>query len=160
MKVFQQLQQQSIRWWHKITEYLDRLSDRERVLVIFMSSLLLITLTGILLWSMHQAAQQQQIRLNELNNLIVRMQEHVVKLPPATDISLGLTEKIQRAAQMQALPVSLQENNGEAQILASHQHYTVLAHFLTQLVQSGLSIEKMALISENGQLKLTATVRG
>jgi len=45
------------------------------------------------------------------------------------------------------------------QLVASHVNYAVLANFLTQLAQMGLSIEKMELISEAGQIKLTATVQ-
>lgn len=44
-------------------------------------------------------------------------------------------------------------------IAVSHENYAVLANFLTQLVQMGLSIEKMELSSDGGQIKLTAAVR-
>ncbi|WOE31714.1 MULTISPECIES: type II secretion system protein GspM [unclassified Acinetobacter] len=158
MRVFQQLQQQTRALQHKLVDHLDRLSHRERILVIATSIFLVFTLIGVSLWSMHQAAEKQQMRLNTLNHLIVWMQDRVVEIPPTSDVSVGLTEKIQRAAQTQALSVSLQENNGAAQILVNHAQYAVLANFLTQLVQSGLSIEKMVLISENGQIKLTAMV--
>ncbi len=40
-----------------------------------------------------------------------------------------------------------------------HENYAILANFLTQLVQMGLSIEKMELSSEAGQVKLTASVQ-
>ncbi|HAE65285.1 MAG TPA: type II secretion system protein M, partial [Acinetobacter johnsonii] len=35
----------------------------------------------------------------------------------------------------------------------------VLANFLTQLTQNGLSIEKMELVSDAGQIKLSASVK-
>ena len=43
--------------------------------------------------------------------------------------------------------------------MLSHENYSVLANFLTQLAQMGLSIEKMELNNEAGQIKLTATVQ-
>ena len=45
------------------------------------------------------------------------------------------------------------------QIIAQHQNYAVLANFLTQIAQMGVSLEKMELAKEGGQIKLTATVQ-
>jgi general secretion pathway protein M len=44
-------------------------------------------------------------------------------------------------------------------LIAEHQNYAVLANFLMQLSQMGLSIQKMDMISTNNQIKLTATVQ-
>lgn len=56
------------------------------------------------------------------------------------------------------MSVSAQQVGETLQIVAQHQSYAVLANFLMQLTQTGLSIEKMELVSVNNQIKLTATV--
>lgn len=44
------------------------------------------------------------------------------------------------------------------QIVGQHENYAILANFLTQIAQMGVSIEKMELIKADGEIKLTATV--
>ena len=66
---------------------------------------------------------------------------------------------MQRIAQQQGLSVASQQMDGKIQLMLSHENYSVLANFLTQLAQMGLSIEKMELNNEAGQIKLTATVQ-
>lgn len=113
---------------------------------------------GFALWKMHALAEQQQKRLNELKDLMVWMQSNAATtMKPANDLELSAADKIQRTAQQQGLSVSSQQN-GEHQIVAEHQNYAVLANFLMQLSQMGLSIQKMDLVSNNNQIKLTATV--
>lgn len=142
----------------QVVEYLDRFTVRERIMVIFASIFVVIAALGSSLWYMHQAAEKQHTRLNELKDLIVWMQSNAATMKPAEDLSMSISDRVQRSAQTQEISISSQENDGKVQILASHESYAVLANFITQLAQSGLSIEKMELISENGQIKLTATV--
>ena len=143
----------------QIQEYLDRLSTRERILVIFTTIFVLVAAVGSALWYMHAAAEKQQKRVNDLKDLIVMMQSNVVTMKPTNDSQLSAAEKIQRVAQQQGLSVASQQSGEQMQLVASHENYAVLANFLTQLAQMGLSIQKMELISEAGQIKLTATVQ-
>ena len=159
MKAFEQLQQTLDLQIEKITDYLDRLSTRERVMVIFTIVFVTVALIGSALFYMHKAAEFQQKRLNELKDTIVWMQSHAVTMKPAGDSVLSATEKVQRVAQQQGLSVASQQSGTQIQIAVMHENYAVLANFLTQMVQSGLSIDKMELRSEAGQIKLTATVQ-
>ena len=159
MKAFEQLQQTLDLQIEKITDYLDRLSTRERVMVIFTIVFVTVALIGSALFYMHKVAEFQQKRLNELKDTIVWMQSHVVTMKPAGDSVLSATEKVQRVAQQQGLSVASQQSGTQIQIAVMHENYAVLANFLTQMVQSGLSIDKMELSSEAGQIKLTATVQ-
>ena len=143
----------------QIQDYLDRLSTRERVLVIFTTIFVLVAAVGSALWYMHAAAEKQQKRVNDLKDLIVMMQSNVVTMKPTNDSQLSAAEKIQRVAQQQGLSVASQQSGEQMQLVASHENYAVLANFLTQLAQMGLSIQKMDLNSEAGQIKLTATVQ-
>lgn len=143
----------------QIQDYLDRLSTRERILVIFTTIFVLVAAVGSALWYMHAAAEKQQKRVNDLKDLIVMMQSNVVTMKPTNDSQLSAAEKIQRVAQQQGLSVASQQSGEQMQLVASHENYAVLANFLTQLAQMGLSIQKMELISEAGQIKLTATVQ-
>ena len=143
----------------QIQDYLDRLSTRERVLVIFTTIFVLVAAVGSALWYMHAAAEKQQKRVNDLKDLIVMMQSNVVTMKPTNDSQLSAAEKIQRVAQQQGLSVASQQSGEQMQLVASHENYAVLANFLPQLAQMGLSIQKMELISEAGQIKLTATVQ-
>ena len=69
-----------------------------------------------------------------------------------------MQQKSAALAQQLGLSVTSQQMDGKIQLMLSHENYSVLANFLTQL-QMGLSIEKMELNNEAGQIKLTATVQ-
>ncbi len=159
MKAIETLQNRMDLQIEKLTDYLDRLSARERILVIFTTIFVLVTAVASALWAMHQAADTQQKRLNDLKDTLVWMQSNAVTMKPAGDLQLDAAEKVQRIAQQQGLSVASQQMEGKIQLMLSHENYSVLANFLTQLAQMGLSIEKMELNNEAGQIKLTATVQ-
>jgi type II secretory pathway component PulM len=143
----------------KITDYLDRLSVRERYMVIFTTIFVVVVAIGSTLWFMHAAANKQQNRVNDLKDMMVWMQSNAVTMKPANDLQLTAADKVQRVAQQQGLSVASQQAGEQIQIVASHENYAILANFLTQLAQMGLSLEKIELISEAGQIKLTAIVQ-
>ncbi|OTG70420.1 type II secretion system protein M [Acinetobacter sp. ANC 4169] len=143
----------------RITDYLDRLSVRERYMVIFTTVFVLVAAIGSALWYMHAAANKQQNRVNDLKDMMVWMQSNAVTMKPADDLQLTAADKVQRVAQQQGLSVASQQAGEQIQIVAAHENYAILANFLTQLTQMGLSLEKIELISEAGQIKLTATVQ-
>ena len=159
MKAIEILQNRMDLQIEKLTDYLDRLSARERILVIFTTIFVLVTAIASALWAMHQAADTQQKRLNDLKDTLVWMQSNAVTMKPAGDLQLDAAEKVQRIAQQQGLSIASQQMDGKIQLMLSHENYSVLANFLTQLAQMGLSIEKMELNNEAGQIKLTATVQ-
>jgi len=128
-------------------------------LVIFTTVFVIVAAVGSALWYMHQAADTQQKRLNQLKDTIVWMQSNAVTMKPAGDTQLDAAEKVQRVAQQQGLSVASQQMEGKIQLAVMHENYAVLANFLTQLAQMGLSIEKMELNNEAGQIKLTATIQ-
>ena len=142
-----------------VIHYLDRLKVRERIMVVFTTIFVVVAIIGASLWKMHSLAEQQQQRLNDLKDLMVWMQSNAVTMKPASELELGQAEKIQRVAQQQGLTVTSQQNGEQLQIIVTHQNYAILANFLTQLAQMGLSIEKMEMVSSEGQIKLTATVQ-
>ena len=102
---------------------------------------------------------KQQNRVNDLKDTLVWMQSNAVTMKPVDDLQLTAAEKVQRVAQQQGLSVASQQSGEQIQLVAIHANYAILANFLTQLAQMGLSIEKMELISENEQIKLTALVQ-
>ncbi|WP_034169991.1 type II secretion system protein GspM [Acinetobacter sp. YZS-X1-1] len=159
MKAIETLQNRMDLQIEKLTDYLDRLSARERILVIFTTIFVLVTAVASALWAMHQAADTQQKRLNDLKDTLVWMQSNAVTMKPAGDLQLDAAEKVQRITQQQGLSVASQQMDGKIQLMLSHENYSVLANFLTQLAQMGLSIEKIELNNEAGQIKLTATVQ-
>ncbi|MGB8811392.1 MAG: type II secretion system protein GspM [Acinetobacter calcoaceticus] len=159
MKMITQLQNRFDQWIEQVTQYLDRLTVRERVMVVFTTIFVVVAIVGASLWKMHSLAEQQQKRLNDLKDLMVWMQSNAVTMKPANELELGQSEKIQRVAQQQGLTVTSQQNGEQLQIIVTHQNYAILANFLTQLAQMGLSIEKMEMVSSDRQIKLTATVQ-
>lgn len=159
MKMITQLQNRFDQWIEQVTQYLDRLTVRERVMVVFTTIFVVVAIVGASLWKMHSLAEQQQKRLNDLKDLMVWMQSNAVTMKPVNELELGQSEKIQRVAQQQGLTVTSQQNGEQLQIIVTHQNYAILANFLTQLAQMGLSIEKMEMVSSDGQIKLTATVQ-
>lgn len=56
MKAIETLQNRMDLQIEKLTDYLDRLSARERILVIFTTIFVLVTAVASALWAMHQAA--------------------------------------------------------------------------------------------------------
>ncbi len=159
MKALTSLQNSFDQKIETLNQYLQSLSVRERVMVIFTTVFLVVVIIGFALWKMHALAEQQQKRLNELKDLMVWMQSNAVTMKPANDLELSAADKIQRTAQQQGLSVSSQQNGEQIQIVAEHQNYAVLANFLMQLSQMGLSIQKMDLVSNNNQIRLTANVQ-
>lgn len=159
MKMITQLQNRFDQWVEQIVQYLDRLTVRERIMVVFTTIFVVVAFVGASLWKMHSLAEQQQQRLNDLKDLMVWMQSNAVTMKPANELELGQSEKIQRVAQQQGLTVTSQQNGEQLQITVTHQNYAILANFLTQLAQMGLSIQKMEMVSSDGQIKLTATVQ-
>ncbi|ARD28360.1 type II secretion system protein M [Acinetobacter lactucae] len=159
MKMLAQLQNRFDQWVEQVNQYLDRLTIRERIMVVFTTIFVVVAIIGASLWKMHSLAEQQQQRLNDLKDLMVWMQSNAVTMKPASELELGQAEKIQRVAQQQGLTVTSQQNGEQLQIIVTHQNYAILANFLTQLAQMGLSIEKMEMVSTEGQIKLTATVQ-
>ena len=159
MKAFEQLQQTLDLQIEKITDYLDRLSTRERVMVIFTIVFVTVALIGSALFYMHKAAEFQQKRLNELKDTIVWMQSNVVTIQPSDDLVMTSAEKIQKIAQQQGIAITSQQMGEQIQLSAQHENYAILANLLTQLAQAGLSIEKMQLSKADGQIKLTATIQ-
>ncbi|MFC1397414.1 type II secretion system protein GspM [Acinetobacter lactucae] len=159
MKMLAQLQNRFDQWVEQVNQYLDRLTVRERIMVVSTTIFVVVAIIGASLWKMHSLAEQQQQRLNDLKDLMVWMQSNAVTMKPASELELGQAEKIQRVAQQQGLTVTSQQNGEQLQIIVTHQNYAILANFLTQLAQMGLSIEKMEMVSTEGQIKLTATVQ-
>ena len=159
MKALTSLQNSFDQKIEALNQYLQGLSVRERVMVIFTTIFLVVVIIGFALWKMHALADQQQKRLNELKDLTVWMQSAAATMKPANDLELSAADKIQRTAQQQGLAVSSQQNGDQIQLVAEHQNYAVLANFLMQLSQMGLSIQKMDMVSSNNQIKLTATVQ-
>lgn len=159
MKALTSLQNSFDQKIEALNQYLQGLSVRERVMVIFTTIFLVVVIIGFALWKMHALADQQQKRLNELKDLTVWMQSNAATMKPANDLELLAADKIQRTAQQQGLAVSSQQNGDQIQLVAEHQNYAVLANFLMQLSQMGLSIQKMDMVSSNNQIKLTATVQ-
>lgn len=159
MKILAQLQNRFDQWVEQVNQYLDRLTVRERIMVVFTTIFVVVAIIGASLWKMHSLAEQQLQRLNDLKDLMVWMQSNAVTMKPASELELGQAEKIQRVAQQQGLTVTSQQNGEQLQIIVTHQNYAILANFLIQLAQMGLSIEKMEMVSSEGQIKLTATVQ-
>ncbi|MBD8008848.1 type II secretion system protein GspM [Acinetobacter pecorum] len=159
MKAIETLQHRMDQSFERLGDYLDSLSARERILVIFTTIFVIVAAVSSALWYMHQAANNQQKRLNQLKDTIVWMQSNAVTMKPAGDIQLEAAEKVQRVAQQQGLSVASQQIEEKIQLAVMHENYAVLANFLTQLAQMGLSIEKMELNNEAGQIKLTATIQ-
>lgn len=157
MKALNQLQLKLDQVWERVQDYLDCLSLRERVLVIFTGIFLLVVGIGSALWYMHQAAEFQNKRLNDLKAFTIDMQQQVVRMKPADDLNLSTAEKIQRAAQQQSLAVTVQpQAQNQFQIITQHENYAVLANFLTQIAQMGVSIEKLDMEKTETQIKLSA----
>ncbi len=159
MKAMQNLQTVFDRRLEVIGVYFDRLTPRDRILAIFLVVFVLVSSIGAALWYTHAAAEKQQKRVNHLKETITWMQSNAVTMKSSSDGQLTPMEQIQRIAQQQGLSVTSQQNAEQIQLVVSHQNYVILANFLTQLIQNGLSIEKMELVSDAGQIKLSASVK-
>ena len=159
MKVWDQLGKIWDSQQEKIQESLDRLSSRERYMVVFTVIFVLVSVIGAALFYMHQAAENQQKRVQQLKETLVWMQANVATMQAGGEAELTPAEKIQRAAQQQSVAVMTQDSGEQMLIQATHQNYVSIANFLKQLAQMGLSIEKLELIELDGQIKLAAAVR-
>ena len=89
----------------RITDYLDSLSLRERIMVIFTTIFVMVAAIGAALFYMNKAANFQQKRVNELKDTVVWMQSNAVQMKAASDTQMSALEKVQRVAQQQGLSV-------------------------------------------------------
>ena len=69
----------------KLTDYLERLSVRERYMVVFTTIFVVVVAAGSAFWYMHAAAEKQQNRVNDLKDMMVWMQSNAVTMKPADD---------------------------------------------------------------------------
>ncbi|OTG94793.1 type II secretion system protein GspM [Acinetobacter sp. ANC 3832] len=159
MKAMDNMQSKFDTWSDRMSDHLEKMSPRERYMVVFTSLFVVLALIGSALWYTHIAAENQNKRVNELKDLVVWMQSNVVTMKPANDLAMTTAEKIQRVAQQQSISVASQQVGEQMQIVAQHENYAVLANFLTQIAQMGISIEKLELVKSEAQIKLTATVQ-
>ena len=159
MKALELVQNKLDVLFERLTENLERMSPRERVMVVFTTLFVLVVAVGSALFYTHKAAENQQKRLNEIKESIVWMQSNVVTIQPSDDLVMTSAEKIQQIAQQQGIAITSQQMGEQIQLSAQHENYAILANLLTQLAQAGLSIEKMQLSKADGQIKLTATIQ-
>ena len=159
MKALELVQNKLDVLFERLAENLDRMTRRERVMVLFTMLFVLVAGVGSALFYTHKAAENQQKRLNEIKESIVWMQSNVVTIQPSDDLVMTSAEKIQQIAQQQGIAITSQQMGEQIQLSAQHENYAILANLLTQLAQAGLSIEKMQLSKADGQIKLTATIQ-
>lgn len=159
MSIFSNIQTKFDQCLDRINDYLDRLTPRERIMVIIAGIVIVVASIGSSLWYMHLAAENQSKRLTELRETIVWMQTKVVSMKPADDLALSTSDKIQRVAQQQGLSVASQKQGEQGlQLIAQHENYAILANFLSQIAQMGVSIDQMDMQKIDNQIKLTAIV--
>lgn len=158
MKALDRLQQRWEIQCEKYQDWLDHLNARERVLVIFTGIFVIVAVLVASLFYMHQAAEKQQKRAQQLQETLSWMQTNAMSMKAPDEMQLSKSEKIERAAQQQGVAVSSQQSGEQMRIQASHANYVALANFLKHLAQMGLSIEKLELIESEGQIKLDAAV--
>ncbi|MDQ8934713.1 type II secretion system protein GspM [Acinetobacter rudis] len=159
MKDFSAIQNKIDQMFDRINEYLDRLTVRERIMVIVAGIVIIVASIGSALWYMHLAAENQNKRLVELKETMVWMQSNVESMKPADDLALSTTDKVQRVAQQQGLSVATQQQGERAfQLTAQHENYAVLANFLTQIAQMGVSVDQLDMQKQESQIKLTAVI--
>lgn len=142
----------------RLNTWLEQMTLRERVLVITTTIFVLVVAIGSALFFMHRAAEMQTHRLSQLKETMLWMQHHAAQMQADQNTELSSTDKVQRAAQQQNMAVTVQQHGEELRIQASHAQYVALASFLTSLSQMGLTIEKLELNQQAGQIKLSATL--
>lgn len=141
----------------KIQNALDRLAPRDRLALIILTVFLVITLIGCAVWFTHKAALQEQQRLIELKDNITWMQTNAVQFSTQSADGSTAIEKAQRLAQQQGLSIQVQDQQGQIQLVASHQNYAILANYITQLAQQGVSILQLDLQKQaDGNIQLKA----
>lgn len=137
---------------------LEQMQPRERWMLMVMVIFLICTAIGLSLWKVHQLANAEQQRLTDLKAQINYMQQRVVSMKPAGELELSLMEKIQRVAQQSGLTVQAVEKDGQAEISLSHANYAMVAQYMMQLSQLGVTFAQYNLSTQDQQIKLTATV--
>lgn len=160
MKVLDQMNQSIENISAKVQNKLNQLPPRDRFALIILSIFLVVTSIGALMWFTHQAALKQEQRVTELKDTITWMQSNVVQFSNQSAELSSTTDKINRLAQQLGISVQMQEQQGQVQFVVSHQNYAVLANFLTQLGQQGVSIISMDMQKQtDASIRLTAVVQ-
>lgn len=142
-----------------IQEKLDQLPPRDRFAIIILTIFLTVTAIGLLLWLSHSSADKQQQRLLEMKETIHWMQSNAVKMSNQSGETTTARDKVQRVSQQLGLSVQSQESNNQLKLIVSHQNYAVLANFLTQLAQQGVTIVSLDMQKQpSGEIQLSTTV--
>lgn len=138
---------------------LDQLPPRDRFAIIILTIFLTVTSIGLLLWLSHSSADKQQQRLLEMKETIHWMQSNAVKMSNQSGETTTARDKVQRVSQQLGLSVQSQESNNQLKLIVSHQNYAVLANFLTQLAQQGVTIVSLDMQKQpSGEIQLSTTV--
>ena len=138
---------------------LDQLPPRDRFAIIILTIFLTVTAIGLLLWLSHSSADKQQQRLLEMKETIHWMQSNAVKMSNQSGETTTARDKVQRVSQQLGLSVQSQESNNQLKLIVSHQNYAVLANFLTQLAQQGVTIVSLDMQKQpSGEIQLSTTV--
>lgn len=136
-----------------------QLPPRDRFAIIILTIFLTVTAIGLLLWLSHSSADKQQQRLVEMKETIHWMQSNAVKMSNQSGETTTARDKVQRVSQQLGLSVQSQESNNQLKLIVSHQNYAVLANFLTQLAQQGVTIVSLDMQKQpSGEIQLSTTV--
>lgn len=136
-----------------------QLPPRDRFAIIILTIFLTVTAIGLLLWLSHSSADKQQQRLLEMKETIHWMQSNAVKMSNQSGETTTARDKVQRVSQQLGLSVQSQESNNQLKLIVSHQNYAVLANFLTQLAQQGVTIVSLDMQKQpSGEIQLSTTV--
>ena len=139
---------------------LDQLPPRDRFAIIILTIFLTVTAIGLMLWLSHSSAEKQQQRLVEMKETIHWMQSNAVKMSNQSGETTTARDKVQRVSQQLGLSVQSQESNNQLKLIVSHQNYAVLANFLTQLAQQGVTIVSLDMQKQpSGEIQLSTTVQ-
>lgn len=139
---------------------LDQLPPRDRFAIIVLTIFLTVTAIGLMLWFSHHSADKQQQRLLEMKETMHWMQSNAVKMSNQSVETTSARDKVQRVAQQLGLSVQSQESDQQLKLIVSHQNYAVLANFLTQLAQQGITIVSLDMQKQpTGEIQLTTSVQ-
>ena len=88
------------------------------------------------------------------------MQSNAVKMSNQSGETATARDKVQRVSQQLGLSVQSQESNNQLKLIVSHQNYSVLGNFLTQLTEQGVTIVNLDMQKQpSGEIQLSTTVQ-
>jgi general secretion pathway protein M len=135
-----------------------RLPKREQMALLSLSVFLVVAMIGGGGYWLHHKAELIKENADQQRQLLLWMRGQAPYLQATSGPVEPLSTIVQEAAAQQGITITQTETAGRLVVTADHQSFSVLGTWLTNLAQSGIQVDTLAVEQVGGILQLKATL--